>query len=126
MAPSKKSPKNFSDYIDRFPKRVQQLLRQMRVTIRRVAPEAEEAISYGIPSFKLGGNLVWFAGYKRHIGFTLVLRRSPRLRMSYRFMKEPKGRYNSRWTGHSHLRWWAGSSSFGSKRTCVRAGKSEP
>jgi len=41
----------------------------MRQTIRRAAPEAEEAISYQIPAFKLNGNLVWFAAFKNHIGF---------------------------------------------------------
>lgn len=42
----------------------------MRQTIRRAAPEAEEAISYGIPTFKLNGkNLVHFAGWKNHVGF---------------------------------------------------------
>jgi uncharacterized protein YdhG (YjbR/CyaY superfamily) len=42
----------------------------MRQTIQKAAPEAEEAISYGIPTFKLNGkNLVHFAGWKNHIGF---------------------------------------------------------
>jgi len=41
----------------------------MRRTIRRAAPEAEEAISYQIPTFKLNGNLVHFAAFKKHIGF---------------------------------------------------------
>jgi uncharacterized protein YdhG (YjbR/CyaY superfamily) len=39
------------------------------MTIRAEAPEAEEIISYGIPTFKLNGNLVHFAAYKTHIGF---------------------------------------------------------
>lgn len=37
--------------------------------VRKAAPEAEEAISYGIPTFKLHGNLVHFAAFKNHIGF---------------------------------------------------------
>ena len=37
--------------------------------IRDCAPEAKEAISYQIPTFKLNGNLVHFAAYKNHIGF---------------------------------------------------------
>jgi len=41
----------------------------MRETIRKAAPQAEEAISYRIPTFKLNGNLVHFAAFKNHIGF---------------------------------------------------------
>ncbi|HEX6224031.1 MAG TPA: DUF1801 domain-containing protein, partial [Chryseolinea sp.] len=45
------------------------LLQQVRKTIHLSAPEAEEAISYAIPTFKLNGNLVHFAAFKNHIGF---------------------------------------------------------
>ncbi|GAB3755143.1 iron chaperone [Spirosoma pomorum] len=41
----------------------------MRATIRAAAPEAKEAIKYGMPAFVLHGNLVYFAGFKNHIGF---------------------------------------------------------
>jgi uncharacterized protein YdhG (YjbR/CyaY superfamily) len=56
-------------YIAQFPKETQLLLEQLRFTIKKVAPKAEECINYGIPTFKLNGNLVHFAGYKNHIGF---------------------------------------------------------
>lgn len=56
-------------YILLFPKETQLLLNQIRKTIKEVAPNAEETISYGIPTFKLQGNLVHFAAYKNHIGF---------------------------------------------------------
>jgi uncharacterized protein YdhG (YjbR/CyaY superfamily) len=56
-------------YIDRFPKDVQKLLRQMRLAIRKAAPKAIERISYGIPTFYQDGNLVHFAAFKSHIGF---------------------------------------------------------
>ena len=56
-------------YISGFPGEIQLLLQQMRVTIRNAAPEAGEIISYGMPSYRLGGLLVHFAGYKNHIGF---------------------------------------------------------
>ena len=62
-------PKNFDDYAARFPKDVQQLLRKMRQTIKKAAPGAKEAISYGMPAFKLEGMLVWFAAHKGHIDF---------------------------------------------------------
>lgn len=60
---------NIDEYIAGFPKETQQLLETMRATIKKAAPEAEEAISYAIPTFKLKGNLVHFAAYKNHIGF---------------------------------------------------------
>lgn len=56
-------------YIAGFPKETQALLEQMRNTISKAAPTAEQTIGYGIPTFKLNGNLVHFAGYKNHIGF---------------------------------------------------------
>ncbi|GAB2985811.1 DUF1801 domain-containing protein [Mucilaginibacter puniceus] len=56
-------------YIADFPEKVQELLQTMRATIKAAAPEATEAIKYGIPTFILNGNLVHFGGYKSHIGF---------------------------------------------------------
>jgi uncharacterized protein YdhG (YjbR/CyaY superfamily) len=57
------------EYIKTFPKEVQDILENIRHTIRMAAPEAEEAISYQIPTFKLNGNLVYFAGWKNHVAF---------------------------------------------------------
>jgi len=56
-------------YIASFPKKVQLQLQELRNTIRAAAPDAEEVISYAMPTYKLFGNLVHFAGYKNHIGF---------------------------------------------------------
>ncbi len=56
------------DYIESFPKDIQKILEAVRKTIKESAPEAEEAISYQIPTFKLNGNLVHFAAFKNHIG----------------------------------------------------------
>ncbi len=62
--------KTMDEYIKTFPKDVQGILEKMRQTIRKVAPEATEAISYQMPTFKLNGkNLVHFAAFKNHIGF---------------------------------------------------------
>jgi uncharacterized protein YdhG (YjbR/CyaY superfamily) len=57
------------EYIATFPADVQAILRKVRETIRKAAPQAEEAISYQMPTFKLNGNLVHFAAFKSHIGF---------------------------------------------------------
>ncbi|MBL7842791.1 MAG: DUF1801 domain-containing protein [Cyclobacteriaceae bacterium] len=61
--------KDIDSYILIFPKDVQILLQQLRETIRKAAPQAEEAIRYQMPTFKMEGNLVHFAAYKNHIGF---------------------------------------------------------
>jgi uncharacterized protein YdhG (YjbR/CyaY superfamily) len=56
-------------YIAIFPEDVQQILEQIRTAIKSSAPKAEEVISYNMPAFKYHGMLVYFAGYKNHIGF---------------------------------------------------------
>ena len=62
-------PKNIDDYIAVFPEHTQKGLEQIRAAVKKTAPKAEEAISYGIPAFNLNSrNLVYFAGYKKHIG----------------------------------------------------------
>lgn len=63
-------PKSIDEYIAGFPDEVQQILQTVRTTIRQATPEAEETISYAIPTFNLNKrNLVHFAGFKNHIGF---------------------------------------------------------
>lgn len=57
------------EYIATFPADVQAILQKVRETIHKAAPEATEAISYQMPTFKLNGNLVHFAAFKNHIGF---------------------------------------------------------
>jgi uncharacterized protein YdhG (YjbR/CyaY superfamily) len=66
---SKTTPTNIDEYIAGFPPEVQVLLQKMRATIRDAAPQAVEAISYQMPTFRLEGNLVHFAAFKNHIGF---------------------------------------------------------
>jgi len=60
---------SIDEYIASFPEETQKLLQQMRNTIKAVAPEAQEVISYAMPAFRLNRILVYFAGYKNHIGF---------------------------------------------------------
>jgi uncharacterized protein YdhG (YjbR/CyaY superfamily) len=62
--------KTVDEYISTFPKELQLILEKVRATIRNKAPEAIESISYGMPAYKTNGKpLVYFAGYKNHIGF---------------------------------------------------------
>lgn len=62
-------PKSIDEYIAGFPADVQEILQQIRTLIKKVAPDAQEAIKYQIPTFVLNGNLVHFAAFKKHIGF---------------------------------------------------------
>jgi uncharacterized protein YdhG (YjbR/CyaY superfamily) len=61
--------KTIDEYIASFPENVQHTLRELRSAITEPAPNAEETISYGMPTFKLNGVLVHFAAHKNHIGF---------------------------------------------------------
>jgi len=66
---SEKQFETIDEYINTFPKNVQAILEKMRTTIKKAAPEAEETISYKMPTFKLKGSvLMYFAAFRRHIG----------------------------------------------------------
>ncbi|MDO9100599.1 MAG: DUF1801 domain-containing protein [Caldisericota bacterium] len=60
---------SIDEYIRGFPTEVQRILNRLREVIRKAAPDAEEKISYRMPTFFLHGNLVHFAAYRSHIGF---------------------------------------------------------
>ena len=69
MTPNQEAPQTIDAYIAGYPEEVQAILQLIRRTIHETAPEATEAISYGMPTFKLHGNLVHFGAFKSHIGF---------------------------------------------------------
>jgi uncharacterized protein YdhG (YjbR/CyaY superfamily) len=69
MERERKNWPDIESYIADFPENTRSLLEKVRETIKNVVPEAEEVISYQMPAFKYHGILVWFAGYKNHIGF---------------------------------------------------------
>lgn len=69
MKTNTSDPKNIDEYIAGFPPDMQQILQKVRQTIHDAAPAAQERISYKMPAFTLNGNLVYFAGFKNHIGF---------------------------------------------------------
>jgi len=60
---------SIDDYILNCDPDVQERLRQLRLVIKEAAPEAIEKISWKMPTFVLNGNLVFFAAFKKHIGF---------------------------------------------------------
>ena len=61
--------KNTDEYIIQQPEDIQIILKKIRQTIKDAAPGAQEAISYGMPTFRMNGNLVHFAAQAHHIGF---------------------------------------------------------
>lgn len=61
--------KSVDEYISQFPPAVQEILKTLRKVIKEAAPDAEEKISWKMPTFVLHGNLVHFAAHKNHIGF---------------------------------------------------------
>jgi uncharacterized protein YdhG (YjbR/CyaY superfamily) len=69
MQTNKKMLNEIDTYISSFPLVTQKRLSEIRSLIKQAAPAAEEIISYQMPAYKLHGMLVYFAGYKNHIGF---------------------------------------------------------
>jgi uncharacterized protein YdhG (YjbR/CyaY superfamily) len=66
---SKTPPQTIDAYIAGFPPDVQAIHQRIRSTIKSAAPDAVEAMKYGVPTFVLHGNLVHWGGYQKHIGF---------------------------------------------------------
>lgn len=69
MEKNKKEYSAIDEYIRSFPEHIQMKLKELRNAIKEQVPQAQEKISYQIPTFFLNGNLVHFAGYSKHIGF---------------------------------------------------------
>jgi uncharacterized protein YdhG (YjbR/CyaY superfamily) len=69
MANLRPTPASIDDYIAAFPSDVQAILQQVRQATREAAPQADEVISYQMPALRLNGILVYFAAFKKHIGF---------------------------------------------------------
>lgn len=69
MEESKITIKSIDEYILQFPQEVQEILKTLRKVIKESVPDAEEKISWQMPTFVLHGNLVHFAAHKKHIGF---------------------------------------------------------
>ncbi len=75
MATDIKKPtiNNIDQYIALFPEATQEALDLVRATINKAVPGMQEVISYSIPAFKFNGKtLIFFAGYKAHVGLYAV------------------------------------------------------
>lgn len=83
--------KNVDEYISSFEPAIQQRLQQLRKAIKKAAPDAEELISYQMPAYKYHGVLVYFAGYKNHIGFYATPTGHAAFKKELSMYKEGKG-----------------------------------
>lgn len=69
MKSDQTKPTTIDEYIADFSPDMQEILQKVRATIKEAAPKAEETIKYQMPTFVLEGNLVYFGGFKKHVGF---------------------------------------------------------
>jgi uncharacterized protein YdhG (YjbR/CyaY superfamily) len=69
MEVNKTAYHSIEEYIQQFSPQIQEILEKLRCVIHEAAPEAQEKISYQMPAFTFHGNLVYFAVWKKHIGF---------------------------------------------------------
>ena len=79
MTTGRVTPNSIDQYIAAFSPEVRAILQRIRTTIGNAAPDARETISYQIPAFMLNGPLVYFAAFKKHIGFYPPVRGDARL-----------------------------------------------
>ena len=84
-------PASIGEYIAAFPTEIQVILEQVRQTIRQTVPEAKETIKYDMPTFTLGGNLVYFAAFKKHLGFYPIPMEHPDFIADFAPYKQGKG-----------------------------------
>jgi uncharacterized protein YdhG (YjbR/CyaY superfamily) len=88
---STQKTKEVDAYIATFPAPVQAKLNQVRRTIRAAAPKATEVISYRIPAYRQHGMIVYFAGFKNHIGLYPPVRGDAALAKAIAQYAGPKG-----------------------------------
>ena len=84
-------PKDVDSYIAAFPKDHEALLKKVQRSIRAAAPKATEVISYNIPAYRQNGMLVYFAGFKHHIGLYPPVRGNAAIEKAVARYAGPKG-----------------------------------
>lgn len=89
--PLTRPPDTIRAYIEQCPPEVRPVLRRIRATVRKAAPDAEELISYRMPAFRLNGILIYFAAFKRHIGVFPPVSGDARLERDVAPYAGPKG-----------------------------------
>ena len=84
-------PKSIDEYIAAFPPKVQTILKKIRQTVRKNAPNASEIISYNMPAFRQNKILIWFAAFKNHIGVFPPISGDAKLQKAISPYAGPKG-----------------------------------
>src|SRR5262245_51170486 len=88
---TKSSNPDVDAYIAGFPPKVQTILKKIRQTVMKAAPEAEERISYRMPALFQNGVLIYFAAFQNHIGVFPPVRGDADLQKSLAHYRGPKG-----------------------------------
>ncbi len=91
METGRNAPTGISEYISSFPPEIRAILERIRRTVHRVAPDAEEFISYRMPAFRLDGVLLYFAAFRSHIGLYPPISGDARLEKALSPYAGPKG-----------------------------------
>jgi uncharacterized protein YdhG (YjbR/CyaY superfamily) len=85
------TPTTIDEYIALFPPKVRSILKKIRSTVRKAAPQATEKISYRMPAFNQGGILIYFAAFNHHIGIFPPVRGDEKLMKEVKPYQGPKG-----------------------------------
>jgi uncharacterized protein YdhG (YjbR/CyaY superfamily) len=91
MAGPSTRPASIGAYIAGCAPAARPILKRLRATIKRAAPDAEEIISYRMPAFRLRVVLVYFAAFKHHIGLYPPMKGDATLEAAVAKYAGPKG-----------------------------------
>lgn len=84
-------PATVDEYISTFPEDIQSMLQKVRKVVREAAPDAQEKISYNMAGYFLEGWLVWFGGFKNHVGMYPITDALEPIRQELSAFKQTKG-----------------------------------
>lgn len=84
---------SIDEYIAETSPEVRKILKRIRRIAQRVAPDAEERITYRMPAFALNGMLIYFAAFKSHIGIFPPVKGDARFRKDTAPYRGPKGNF---------------------------------
>lgn len=84
-------PATVDEYISTFPEDMQSILQKVRNVVREAAPDAQEKISYNMAGYFLEGWLVWFGGFKNHVGMYPITDALEPIRQELSAFKQTKG-----------------------------------
>lgn len=85
------TPTTMDEYISTFPPKVRSILKKIRATVRKAAPQSSEKISYRMPAFFDGGVLIYFAAFNHHIGLFPPVEGDQKLMKEVARYQGPKG-----------------------------------